>query len=305
MSNRDWSLLLFLALLWGGAYLFNGIAVQELPTFTVVTVRVGGGALTLLLALRLTGAKLPRDPVIWRAFFAMGLLNNVIPFSCIVWGQAHIASGVASILNATTPLFTVVVAHRLTSDEKLTPAKAFGVLIGMVGVAILVGGDAVGALGIGLAGQVACLAAALSYAFAAIFGRRFRKLGVTPLSGAAGQLSASTLILLPATLILDRPWTLPTPGVETWIALLGLATLATALAYHVYFKLLASAGATNAMLVTMLIPVSAIAFGAVFLGEAIGVNHLAGMALIGLGLAAIDGRPARAGRRWLQPAGRI
>lgn len=291
MTAKEWGLLIFLSLLWGGAYFFNGVAVRELPTFSVVAVRVVGGALTLLIVLRALRLPLPRAPAAWRMFLVMGLLNNVAPFSLIVWGQAHIAAGVASILNATTPLFTVVVAHWLTTDEKLTGAKAVGVVVGFLGVAAMIGGDAVLALGDGVAGQIACLGAALSYAFAAIYGRRFRRMGVAPLAGATGQVTASALVLTPLALAIDRPWTLASPSAEVWGALAGIAVLSTALGYIVYFRLLATAGAGNAMLVTMLIPASAILLAALFLGETLGANHFVGLALIGAGLAAIDGRP--------------
>lgn len=290
MSPIEWGLLALLSLLWGGSYFFNGVAVLELPTFCIVLARVGGAAATLLIVMRVLGAPLPRGLPLWRAFFAMGLLNNVVPFCFIVWGQSQIASGVASILNATTPMFTVVIAHFLTSDERLTVGRILGVAIGVVGVGALVGGDAVRALGDSVAGQVACLAGALSYALAALYGRRFRNMGVKPLAGALGQTSASTVMLLPLVAIADEPWTLPLPGTETWAALAGVAVLSTALGYIVYFRLLATAGAANAMLVTMVIPASAILLGALFLGEALGANHLAGLALIAIGLMVMDGR---------------
>lgn len=291
MTAYEWGLLLLLSVLWGGSYFFTGVAVQELPTFSIVVARVGGAAIALILVMRLIGLKLPLTARVWRAFFAMGLLNNVVPFCCIVWGQAHIAAGVASILNATTPLFTVVVAHFLTDDEKLTSGKVAGVVIGIAGVTAMIGGDAVAALGYGVAGQVACLAAALSYAFAAIYGRRFRGLGLNPIAGAAGQTSASTLTLLPLLLIIDQPWSIPMPSAEAWAALAGIATLSTALAYIVYFRLLATAGATNAMLVTMLVPASAILLGVLVLGETLGANHMIGLGLIIIGLGVLDGRP--------------
>mgnify|MGYP006110908571 CR=1 FL=1 len=226
-------------------------------------------------------------------FLTMGLLNNVIPFSFIAWGQAHIASGVASILNATTPLFTVLVAHWLTSDEKLTVARIVGVIVGLVGVAIMVGGEAIEALGFGVFGQLACLAAALSYAFAAVYGRRFAKAGIQPLAGATGQVIGSTLIMIPMMLIVDHPWKLPMPSLDVIGALAGLAVLSTGLGYIVYFRLIATAGATNASLVTMLIPASAILLGVLILGESIAITHFIGLMLIAAGLAILDGRPWR------------
>ncbi|MCG2841728.1 DMT family transporter [Sandaracinobacter sp. RS1-74] len=290
-------MLIALAAVWGGSFFFNGVAVRELPVFTVVVSRVALAALILLLILKLQEKPMPRDRRIWLAFFGMGLLNNVIPFSLIVWGQQHIASAVASILNASTPLFTVVFAHFLTSEEKMTGGKLVGVVIGFVGVAVMIGFDALQSLGTNVVAQLMCLAAAVSYAFAGIFGRRFRTMGVTPMTTATGQVIASSILLLPLMLIIDRPWALDTPSMAAIGALIGVAALSTALAYILYFRILSTAGATNLLLVTFLIPVSAIILGVLFLNESLLPKHIAGMALIGVGLAAIDGRPWQAIRR--------
>jgi len=286
-------MLLALSVVWGGSFFFNGVAVRELPTFTMVWLRVAVGAATLLLILRLLGQRMPREGRVWAAFFGMGLLNNVLPMILIVWGQHGIASGLASILNATTPLFTVLVAHLLTADEKLTPGKAMGVVVGFGGAAVMIGPDALGGLGTGVLAQLACLAGALSYAFAGIFGRRFRRMGVPPLATAAGQVTASGVMLLPVMLLVERPWELPMPHLATWGAILGVGLLSTALAYVLYFRILAAAGATNLLLVTFLIPVSAILLGTLVLGEILLPRHLVGMALIGGGLAFVDERLPR------------
>ena len=293
MGGREWAMLLALAVLWGGSFFFNAVALRELPSFTLVWMRVAVAAATLLLALRLLGERVPAEGRIWAAFFGMGLLNNVVPFVLIVWGQHHIASGLASILNATTPLFTVLAAHLLTPDEKLTPLKAAGVAVGLAGAVFMVGPDALGGLGTGVTAQLACLAGALSYAFAGIFGRQFRRMGVPPMATAAGQVCASTVLLLPLMLLVDRPWTLAMPHAITWAAVLGVGLLSTALAYVLYFRILAVAGATNLLLVTFLIPVSAILLGALMLDETLLLRHFGGMALIGAGLACIDGRLPR------------
>ncbi len=219
----------------------------------------------------------------------MGLLNNALPFSLIVWGQTTIASGLAAILNATTPLFTVLLAHAVTADEKLSGPRLLGCALGLAGVALMLGPD-VGELGGNLWPQLAVLAAALSYACAGVWGRRFAALGLAPVETATGQVTASTLLLLPLVLLADRPWTLAPPGAETWAAIAGLALLSTALGYVVYFRLLASAGATNLLLVTLLMPPLAVWLGFVFLGESLEIVHLAGLALIAAGLVAIDGR---------------
>lgn len=290
MGTREWALLVALSLVWGGSFFFTGIAVHTLPAFTIVLARVAIAALALNLAVRAAGLRMPRDSRSWAAFLGMGALNNAIPFSLLVWGQHHIASGLAAILNATTPLATVLVAHALTTDEKLTPAKLAGVLVGLLGVVVMLGPDLLRGLGSDVLAELACLAAAVSYAVAGVFGRRFRRTGLPPLVTAAGQVTASTLLMLPLTLMVDRPWTLPLPGTDVLLALVGIGVLSTALAYVLYFRILAASGATNLLLVTFLIPVSAILLGTLVLGEHLAARDAAGMALIGLGLVAIDGR---------------
>ncbi|MBP5090799.1 DMT family transporter, partial [Pseudomonas chlororaphis] len=166
MGVVEWGQLIALSILWGGSFFFVGIAVKELPPLTIVMCRVCLAALALLALIRILGLSLPGDRRIWLAFFAMGLLNNLIPFCLIVWGQTHIASSLAAILNATTPLFAVLVAHLLTADEKLTGNKLAGVIVGFIGVALMIGMDALAGLGDNLGAQLAVLGAALSYAFA-------------------------------------------------------------------------------------------------------------------------------------------
>jgi drug/metabolite transporter (DMT)-like permease len=297
MTPVEWALLLALATVWGGSFFFNSIAVQELPVFTVVLSRVTLASIILLMIMRLRGARMPRDRQIWAAFLGMALLNNAIPFSLIVWGQQHIASGVASILNATTPLFTVIFAHVLTRDEHMTTAKLVGVLIGFAGVAIMIGTEALRDIGTDTVAQLMCIAGAMSYAFAGIYGRRFRAMAVSPMATATGQVMASSLIMLPLVMVLDRPWTLPSPSLTAICALIGVAAFSTALAYVLYFRILATAGATNLLMVTFLIPVSAILLGVLFLGETLLPRQFMGMALIGAGLSAIDGRLWRAATR--------
>ncbi|MBB3455456.1 drug/metabolite transporter (DMT)-like permease [Rhizobium sp. BK313] len=290
MGAAEWSMLLGLSVLWGGSFLFNGILVHELPLFTIVTARVALAAVALHVIVRVTGQAMPRDRQAWAAFFGMGFLNNVIPFLLIVWGQTHIASGLASILNATTPLFAVVAAHFLTTDEKMTGNRLIGVIVGFAGVALMIGPSVLSSLGSNVLAQLAVLGAAFSYSLAGIFGRRFRRMGLAPIIPAAGQVTASTVLLLPVALFVDHPWTLSMPSTETWTALAGLAVLSTAIAYVLFFRILATAGATNLMLVTFLIPVSAILLGALILGEQLQLKHFIGMAMIAVGLAAIDGR---------------
>jgi drug/metabolite transporter (DMT)-like permease len=290
MGLGEWTMLIGLSVLWGGSFFFNGVAIKELPVFTVVVSRIVLAALILLAVMRITGRKMPGDARLWRAFFGLGLINNAIPFSLIVWGQSHIASGVASILNATTPLFTVIIAHYFTGDEKMSWNRLLGVLIGFAGVVIMIGSDTLHALGVNVFAQLAVLLAALCYAISGVFARRFRAMGISPIATATGQLTASSIILLPVLLIVDRPWTLPMPGMATIAALFAVASLSTALAYILYFRILASSGATNVLLVTFLVPVSAILLGVFVLGEVLYLKHFLGMAMIGAGLAAIDGR---------------
>jgi drug/metabolite transporter (DMT)-like permease len=288
MSGSDWLLLILLSIVWGGSFFFAKIAVAELPPLTIVLARVTIAATALHLLVLATGQRMPGDLGVWRDFLLMGLLNNAIPFSLIFWGQKEIASGLASILNATTPLFTVLVAQAFTVEEKATAAKLTGVGLGIVGVALMIGLDLMSGLGSHLTSELAVLAAALSYAFAGVFGRRFR--GRPPLVVAAGQLSGSSILILPTALLIDRPWDLPMPSTGTWAALVGLALLSTALAYVIFFRILARAGATNLLLVTFLIPVSALLLGVAFLSESVTAHQLLGMLLIGLGLVVIDGR---------------
>lgn len=298
MSARVWFWLLSLAVLWGGSFFFAKVALAELAPLTVVFCRVALAALALNLVLFSSGRALFRGGAPLRAYAAMGLLNNLIPFGLIFWGQTQIESGLASILNATTPLFTLLIAHFVTHDERIGGLKLGALVLGIGGVAVLMGPDPIGSSP-GTAGQIACLGAALSYGFAGVYGRRFAKMGVSPLEAATGQVTLSAMLILPIMLIVDRPWMLPTlPSPTTGAALAGLALLSTALAYVLYFRILAAAGATNLLLVTFLIPVTAILLGALVLGERLAPRHFAGMILIGLSLAAIDGRMVR----FLRPA---
>jgi len=262
-----------------------------------VVLRVALAALALHIVIRMMGVRMPRTREVWTAFFGMGFLNNVVPFVLIVWGQTLIANGLASILNATTPLFTVVVAHYLTSDEKMTAGRLFGVIFGFIGGAIMTGGAAVQAFDVDVLAQLAILVAALSYAFAGVFGRRFRAMGVAPLATATGQVTASTMMLVPVMLGVDQPWMLPWLSVNMIGAVTCLALFSPALAYILYFRGLATAGATNLLLVTFLIPVSAVLLGVQVLGETLQARHIVGMALIAIGLAAVDGRLWRALRQ--------
>ncbi len=292
MSAGVWGLIVLLSVVWGGSFFLTEIILTGMGPLTLVTGRVGIAAIGLWVVIAVRGEALPRFGWIWLALLVMGALNNVIPFSLISWGQTRIDSGVASILNATTPLFAVLVAHIFTQDEKLTARRLAGVCCGVAGVAVLIGPNAIMGLGNwregALLGQCAGLAGALSYAFAGVFGRRLR--GLSPLVAAAGMLTGSTILMVPISMIVEQPQAGPFPGLVPLAAVAAIALVCTAFAYLLYFRILALAGATNLLLVTLLIPVSALFLGSVFLGEAITPSALAGIGMIGLGLLAVDGR---------------
>ena len=290
MNQGEWLMLVLLSVLWGGSFFFAGVLIKTMPPFTIVFLRVGLAAVILNALVRALGMRMPLTPSVWRAFFGMGLLNNAIPFCLVVWSQNYIASGLAAILNATTPISTVIVAHLLTPDEKMTVNRFIGVMIGFFGVVILIGPDSLKGLGTNVLAQVAVLTAAVSYAFAGVFGRRFKAMGVEPIVTATGQVTASAILLFPVAMLIDHPWTLAQPGLPAWAAVVGSSVFSTALGYILYFRLLGTVGATNLLLVTLLIPVSAIIMGTLGLGEHLEIRHFAGLAFIGAGLAAIDGR---------------
>ncbi|WP_372880335.1 DMT family transporter [Psychromonas sp.] len=289
INSKVWFMLILLSILWGGSFFFVGIAVNDLPPLTIVALRVSIAALVLWAIAFMIGLRPPKSLKIWGAFVAMGLLNNVIPFVLIVWGQTQIASGLAAILNAATPIFTVVVAGLLLPDERPTPLKLMGVVIGFVGVVVMIGMPALGGDS-KLFAQLAIVAATIAYAFAGVYGRRFKALDINPVVTAAGQVTASTLVLLPIAFMVDGTIDISATSKNTWMAITGLAVMSTAVAYVLYFKILELAGATNVLLVTLLVPVSAVFLGSLFLNESLQLIHFLGMLLIALGLSAIDGR---------------
>lgn len=290
MRGLDWLIFVILALVWGGSFFFIEVLVEHLPPLTIVTLRVGLAAITLWLIILARRYEIPRTVKAWTALFIIGFINNALPFSLIVWGQTHINSGLASILNATIPFFTVIIAGVLLADEKITGNKLFGVLIGIAGAIILIGPDALRGITGSLLGQLAVLGAAISYAYAGVFARRFKALGISPLMVATGQVTTATIMLTPLALIVDKPWTLAMPSASVIAAMLGLAFLSTVVAYILYFRLIASAGATNAALVAFAIPATAILLGVLILKESFTALQAIGMALIGAGLIVIDGR---------------
>lgn len=282
-------LLIVLSMLWGGSFVWNAVILAELPVMTLVALRLLLASLALWVFLLVRGVQVPRALGVWLAFFFMGLVNNAIPFSLIVWGQTEISAGLAAIFNATTPIFTAVIAGAVLVDERLSARRLAGLAFALAGIVVLVGPAALGGVGSAVLAQLAVLSAAISYGVAAVFARRFARWGVSPLSVAAGQLTASSAVMVPLALALDGlPAAMPSGRVV--LAVVGLAFLATALAYVLYFSIVARAGATNAALVTVLVPISATGFGVAFLGETVGFSELSGMAFILFGIAVLDGR---------------
>jgi drug/metabolite transporter (DMT)-like permease len=291
MSMADWGRLLLLGAIWGGSFFFARIAVAEIHPLALVLFRVGiaGAALHVYLAARGISFALARPRA--GAFLALAILNNVIPFSLIFAGQTALGAGLASVLNATTPFWTVLLANALTADEKLTWNKVAGILLGIAGTAVMIGPGLVAGIGGPVWAKLALVGASVSYAFALILARRFR--GVPPTVVATAQLTASTVVMIPVVLVTVGTTGLFSASAPVWAAVFGLALLSTAVAYILYFNLVASAGATNASLVTLVVPASAILLGIAFLGESLETYEMAGIALIALGLVTIDGRLLR------------
>lgn len=292
MTGAEWGMLGLLSVMWGGSFLFNGIAIKEVPVFSIVAFRIMLGALALHLVLRIGGIPFPCDLKSLRGYAGMAILNGVLPFCLIVFGQARIPSGLASIVNATTPIFTMLLAHFLLSGERLDARRIVGVLLGFAGVIVLFS-DKIGTGSGEVVGLAACTLAALSYGFSNIFGRTFITPGANPIALATGQLTLGACVMLPVALYFDRPFSHPLPGNSALLALVLLALISTAAAYILFFRILTRAGATNVSLVTLLIPCSAILFGSLILDERLGVREIVGFAIIAFGLLVIDGRILR------------
>lgn len=306
MTKQSWIMLLAVSIIWALSFLFVELALVEVPPFSIMAARVTIGAIGLYVMVKVTGgttsgvtmteSEASQGSVSWRhlwtAFFVLGLLNNVVPFSLLVWSQTELSASVASILNATMPLFVVFLAHFFTVDERATLPKVLGVSIGVIGVALIVGGDGFDMTAGSTLGKFAVLGAACSYAIAALVGRHFARLGLPPLTLAWGQSTGAAIIALPIISIYDQPWNL-TISLQTWGVLIVLGLLCSSVAYALYFRLISAAGATNASLVTLIIPPFAILLGVLFLGESLGLHHIFGMAAIFVGLLVIDGRLKR------------
>ena len=290
MSPLEWLMLAILGGFWGGTFFFNAIALPELPPLVVILLRVAIATVILWGVVLMSGVSVPRGRDVWIALTVMAFANSALPFFLIAWGQLHIASGLAAILIASSPLYAVVAAHFMTQDEGLTLGKVTGVLAGIVGVVILIGPEFLSGIGTNLLAQLSVIGAAVLYALSAIYARRFARQNVPPLIVATGQMTMATVLLLPVALIVDRPWTLSNPSLEAWGAVLGLAVLSTSVAYLIYFRILATAGAINILLVNFLVPVSALLLGIFVLGEHLALEQVIGMGFIVVGLLLIDGR---------------
>jgi len=284
---RDWGLLLLLSVLWGGSFSFNGVVLKELPPLTVVFVRVVLASLMLLPLLRLYRLSFPSSLSGWVPFVAMAFFNNVLPFSLILTAQTHITGGLAAILNATTPLFTVLIMAA-AGEERLSPRRIVGVVLGLIGVIILRGND-FGFHDAQAFSVLLCLTAALCYGITALLGRKLLS-DSPPLATATFQMLASSVMMAILATTIEQPWRLPMPSMTTVLAILGLAALSTALAYIVFFQILQRSGATNVVLVTLLIPVMAILLGYLVLGERISRQEILGALVIGSALLVMDGR---------------
>lgn len=288
LTGRAWAELILLAVIWGGSFLSIRIALDEIDPLTSVAHRTGWAMLVLwgvVLAMRLP---IPRDPRIWLGFLVMGLLNNVIPFGLMAWGQLYIETGLTSILNAATAIFGVIAAALFFADERMTARKGLGVALGFFGVATAIGLDNFRNFDLRSLAQLAIIAGTISYALAGVWARRFLG-GLPPQVAAAGMLTGSTLITLPLAWMVEGPITLALET-DTLLAIAYYAVVATAGAYLLYYRVLAMAGSGNLMLVTLLVAPVAITLGAVVRGEALSPNALAGFALLALGLIILDGR---------------
>ena len=290
LDGTGWLLIGILSILWGGAFFLIEVGLRSYPPITLVFMRLVLAVPPMWIAMRLMGQRLPSEARVWGLLAVVGALNCALPFILFFWGQQYLDSGYASILNATTPLWGVITAHFLTSDEKATPARILGVLIGMAGIVVMVGPEAMKGLSNNLLAQIACIISTIFYSFAAIYGRRLSQTELTPMAVATGQTMMAALMMVPVVVLVDQPWTMAAPRLDSTLAGLTLALFSTALAYTLYFRLIDRSGASNAQLVAFLMPILAVILGIAFLGESLSGGQIVGAALIAIGLAILDGR---------------
>ena len=283
------ALLLALATLWGASYSFIRVGVETIPPITFIAARtlIAGGL--LLGVIRLRGLTLPRDRATWRKFLFQACLNSVVPFTLIAWAERDVEAGLATILNSTSPIFVFLLTALITRHEALTARKLFGVVAGITGIGLIVGSEALGGLGHELVAQLAIVAATVCYAGAAIFGKTFK--GLDPLLPAAGSMLCGAAILIPASLIVEQPWTLA-PSRDSILALLGLSVFSTALAFTIYFRLLHTLGSIGTTSQAYLRVPIGVAIGVVFLGESLSAGAWFGLLCVIAGVAAMT-IPAR------------
>jgi len=275
-------LLLILGTIWGASYLFIKVIVAEVPAFTLVAGRLTLAAIIMWGILRARGLSLPRSRRIWRAYAVLGFVGAAVPYSLISWGEQYISSGLASLLQATTPIFTVILAHFLTDDERITMTKIIGVVVGFVGVGVLMLPDLRQGLQANLLGQLAIVASSLCYAGVAIYTRNQLR-GQTPMASTTGQLTMGMVYMLPASLLIDRPFAL-SPSLPVLASWMVLTLLGTVVAYVIYFTIIERTSATFVTMVTYIIPVNGLLLGALVLNESLDVTTLGSLALILLGV---------------------
>lgn len=290
LDGNGWLLIGILAVLWGGAFFLIEVGLRSYPPITLVFMRLALAVPPMWIAMRFMGERLPKSPRVWGLLTIVGALNCALPFMLFFWGQQYLDSGYASILNATTPLWGVITAHFLTSDEKATPARIIGVLTGMAGIIVMIGPEAIKGLSNNLLAQIACIVSTLFYSFAAIYGRRLSQTALTPMAVATGQTMAAAVLMVPVVLFIDQPWTMAMPRLDSTLAGVTLALFSTALAYTLYFRVIDRAGASNAQLVAFLMPILAVILGILFLGERLSSGQIVGAGLIAVGLVILDGR---------------
>ncbi|MGH1329541.1 MAG: DMT family transporter [Paracoccaceae bacterium] len=291
ISLAAWIGLGLLALIWGGSFMANAVMLKEMSVYWIVASRVSLGALVLWIYVIARGYRLPRGARIWADLLIMGLFNNVVPFILIAWGQQHIASGLASILNAATAFFAIIIAAIVFSDERLTARKIAGVSLGFGGVVLVIGLSALKGFSLASIGQLAVLGAAVSYGLSATFARA-RLSGIRPEIAATGMLTCSSLVMIPLAYAISGAPNLALTS-QTLMATLYLAILSTGIAYLLYYRILAAAGTGNTALVTLLVTPVAVALGALLLRESLAPQAYGGFALIALGMLVIDGRLLR------------
>ncbi|ACE89441.1 DMT superfamily inner membrane transporter protein [Rhizobium phaseoli] len=286
---RELVLLLVLATLWGSSYTFIKIGVETIPPVTLIAARTLIAGAILLAVLRHRRVRLPRDPAIWRRFFVQACLNSVIPFTLIAWAEQSVDAGLAVILNSATPIFTFLLTVVMTRHEPATLRKLFGVVAGLAGICLVIGVEALGGLGESLIAQLAIILATICYAGAAIFSKNFK--GLDPAVPAAGSLISGAVILMPVSLLVDRPWTLD-PSAESMLALLALSAFSTALAFAIYFRLVQTLGSVGTTSQAYLRVPIGVAIGIVFLGERLSPTAWIGLICVILGVIAMT-IPAR------------